>query len=105
MNAVLKTPQPCKPRPCELCHREMSALTEHHLIPRQKTKRKGLDPSPTIQICAACHRQIHALYDNAHLALHLNTLEKLKQDPQIQKFLSWIHKQDPNKQVKIERKR
>ncbi|WP_448604409.1 HNH endonuclease [Thermoleptolyngbya sp.] len=98
-------PQPCKPRPCELCHREMSALTEHHLIPRQKTKRKGLDPSPTIQICAACHRQIHALYDNAHLALHLNTLEKLKQDPQIQKFLSWIHKQDPNKKVKVECKR
>jgi hypothetical protein len=45
-------------------------------------------PSSTIQICAACHRQIHTLYDNFHLALHLNTLEKLKQDPQLQKFLA-----------------
>jgi SPX domain protein involved in polyphosphate accumulation len=93
------------PQPCELCQREISALTEHHLIPRQKTKRKGLDPSPTIQICSACHRQIHTLYDNSHLALYLNTLEKLKQDPQLQKFLCWVHKQDPNKRVKIDRKR
>jgi hypothetical protein len=93
------------PQPCELCQREMSALTEHHLIPRQKTKRQGQDPSPTIQICSACHRQIHTLYDNSHLALHLNTLEKLKQDPPLQKFLAWVHKQDPNKRVKIDRKR
>ncbi|MBD2075671.1 hypothetical protein H6F86_17590 [Phormidium sp. FACHB-592] len=93
------------PQLCELCQREMSALTEHHLIPRQKTKRKGLAPSPTIQICSACHRQIHTLYDNSHLALHLNTLEKLKQDIQLQKFLAWVHKQDPNKRVKIDRKR
>ncbi|MBD2072022.1 hypothetical protein H6F93_31635 [Leptolyngbya sp. FACHB-671] len=92
-------------QPCELCHREMPALTEHHLTPRQKTKHQGLDPSPTIQICSACHRQIHTLYDNSHLALHLNTLEKLKQDPQLQKFLAWVHKQDPNKRVKIDRKR
>jgi hypothetical protein len=93
------------PQPCELCQREMSALTEHHLIPRQKTKRKGLDPSPTIQICPACHRQIHTLYDNSHLTRHLNTLEKLKQDPQLQKFLSWVYKQNPNKRVKMDRKR
>ncbi|MBL1176801.1 hypothetical protein [Pantanalinema sp. GBBB05] len=91
--------------PCKLCHRAMPALTEHHLIPRQKTKRKGLAPSPTIQICAACHRQIHTLYDNSHLALHLNTLEKLNQDPQLQKFFAWVYKQDPNKRVKMTRKR
>jgi hypothetical protein len=35
----------------------------------------------------------------------LNTLETLKQDPQLQKFLAWVHKQDPNKRVKIDRKR
>ncbi|XHX78692.1 MAG: HNH endonuclease [Stenomitos frigidus ULC029] len=93
------------PQPCELCQRAMPALTEHHLIPRQTTKRKGLDPSPTIQICSACHRQIHTLYSNSHLALHLHTLEQLKQDSQLQKFLAWVHKQDPNKRVKMDRKR
>jgi putative transposase len=35
----------------------------------------------------------------------LSTVRKLKQDPQLQKFLSWVHKQDPNKRVKIDRKR
>ncbi|WP_416674480.1 HNH endonuclease [Egbenema bharatensis] len=53
---------------CELCDREMPKLTAHHLIPRQKTKRKNLPPSATVQICSACHRQIHKLYDNAYLA-------------------------------------
>jgi hypothetical protein len=47
----------------------MSALTEHHLVPHLKTKRKGLDPSLTIQICSAYHRQIHTLFNNSHLAI------------------------------------
>ena len=79
----------------------MPALTEHHLIPRQNTKRKNLAPSPTIQICSACHRQIHMLYDNTYLAQNLNTLESLKNDPQLQKFLAWVKKQDPEKKVKV----
>lgn len=89
---------------CELCQRQLAQLTEHHLIPRQKTKRKNLEPSPTIQICAACHRQIHTLFDHTQLERDLNTLEKLKSDPQMQKFLNWVSKQDPNKRVKVDRK-
>ncbi len=89
---------------CELCDRAVPALTEHHLVPRQKTKRKNLDPSPTIQICSACHRQIHTLYDNTHLAKELNSLEKLQQDSQLQKFVAWVRKQDPGKRVSVDRK-
>ncbi|MBD3885962.1 HNH endonuclease [Leptolyngbya sp. PL-A3] len=63
------------------------------------------DPLRFLHTCTARYRQIHTLYDNSHLALHLNTLEKLKQDPQLQKFLSWVYKQDPNKRVKMDRKR
>lgn len=91
--------------PCELCDREMPDLTAHHLIPRQKTKRKNLDPSPTIAICSACHRQIHTLYTNAQLATELNTLDKLRHDPQLQAFLAWVKKQDPNRHVKVRRDR
>ncbi len=90
---------------CELCQRECDRLTLHHLVPRQHTKRKKLDPGPTVEICAACHRQIHNLFDNRRLANDLNTLEKLHQDPDIARFLIWVRKQDANRRVKTSRKR
>ena len=84
---------------CELCQREMENLTIHHLIPRQYLKRKKIADSPTVSICTACHKQIHALFDNKKLALELNTPDKLKQEPKMQKFLSWVRKQKPQKRV------
>lgn len=86
---------------CELCEREMDALTAHHLIPKQNTKRKNEEPGPTIDICSACHRQIHSLFDNKHLAQELNTLEKLKTDSQMQKFVAWVKKQKPDKRIQV----
>ncbi|NET55537.1 MAG: hypothetical protein F6K47_04930 [Symploca sp. SIO2E6] len=88
---------------CELCERKMERLTIHHLIPRQSTKRQKADPGPTIHICSACHRQIHVLFDNKHLARELNTLEKLRNEPQMEKFLSWVKRQNPSKRVKVHR--
>ncbi len=90
---------------CELCEREMESLTVHHLIPRQNTKRKKVDPGPTVNICSACHKQIHALFDNKYLARELNTLEKLRNEHQMQKFLFWIKKQSSRKRVRVYRSR
>lgn len=90
---------------CELCDRQMEALTAHHLIPKQNTKRKNADPSPTIDICSACHRQIHSLFDNKHLAQELNSLEKLKNDSELQKFVSWIKKQKTDKRIQVRGKK
>lgn len=86
---------------CELCHREVDKLTIHHLIPKQKKGHHG----PKINICSACHRQIHVLYDNTQLAQKLNSLEKLQNEPQMQKFITWVSKQDPNKKVKVQSRR
>ena len=83
----------------------MEALTIHHLIPRQAVKRKKADPGPTIDICSGCHRQIHKLFDNNYLAAHLNTLEKLESEPNMQRFLAWIKKQDPNKRIRVHRQK
>lgn len=88
---------------CELCEREMNNLTVHHLVPKQSVKRKQADVGPTADICSACHRQIHALFDNKYLAKNLNTIEKLESEPQMQKFLSWIRKQDPSKRIRVHR--
>lgn len=86
---------------CELCRREIERLTVHHLIPRQAVKRKKADPGSTIDICSACHRQIHNLYSNTELAKHLNTIEKLRNEPKMQKFLTWIEKQKPDKHIRV----
>lgn len=86
---------------CELCDREMASLTVHHLVPRQAVKRKKAEPGPTADLCSACHKQIHALFDNAYLAQHLNTIDKLQAEPQLQKFLTWIRKQRANKRIRV----
>ncbi|HEY9809757.1 MAG TPA: HNH endonuclease [Halomicronema sp.] len=84
---------------CQLCEREIEQLTVHHLIPKQKKGTHG----PTIDICSACHRQIHTLFDNKRLATELNTKEKLESEPQFQKFIGWVKKQKPDKRVKVHR--
>jgi 5-methylcytosine-specific restriction endonuclease McrA len=84
---------------CQLCEREIEQLTVHHLIPKQKKGTHG----PTIDICSACHRQIHTLFDNKRLATELNTLAKLQSEPQLQKFIAWVKKQKPDKRVKVHR--
>lgn len=86
---------------CELCEREVDKLTIHHLIPKQKKGQHG----PKISICSACHRQIHTLFDNTRLAQQLNSLERLKNESQMQKFLSWVRKQNPDKRVKVNRRK
>lgn len=86
---------------CKLCRRDVDKLTEHHLKPRSKLK-KG-ERSPTIWICSACHRQIHALYSNDLLAADLDSADKLRAEPRMARFLKWIRKVDPNKAVKVRR--
>jgi 5-methylcytosine-specific restriction endonuclease McrA len=88
---------------CQLCDRDLPALTAHHLVPRQHTKRKSLNVSDTAQICSACHRQIHTLFDNRQLAQDLNTVDKLKANPDMAKFLAWVRKQYPERRVKVRR--
>ena len=89
---------------CELCDRDCPQLTVHHLIPRQYAKRKKLDVGPMIDICPPCHKQIHALFDNKRLATELNSAELLRETPELEKFLSWVRKQDPYKHVRTHRR-
>lgn len=84
---------------CELCEREGVILTKHHLLPREE----GGKEEHIAMICPDCHKHIHALYTNKELALRLDTLYKLKEDPQISKYLKFIKKQPPTKLVKVKK--
>ena len=82
---------------CELCEREVERLTVHHLIPKERDGRFG----PKVELCPACHRQIHVLYDNARLERELNCLERLRDTPEMRRFLGWVRRQDPHRRVKV----
>ncbi|MCP3026723.1 HNH endonuclease [Halobacillus sp. A5] len=80
---------------CALCGRKAVNLTEHHLVPKQQGGTNGL----TAMLCSACHRQIHALFTNEELADFYHSLERLADHPQMEKYLKWVKKQDPEKKI------
>ncbi|UFU00417.1 HNH endonuclease [Radiobacillus kanasensis] len=90
---------------CELCGRDEVKTTVHHLLPKEKGGTFGA----TANLCIPCHKQIHALYTNDEIAIRLTSLEDLRQDDQLSRFIKWIRKQPPTRIMKIrksnERKR
>ena len=88
---------------CELCGRNVEKLTVHHLVPRSTVRRRDRSTLPTAKLCPACHRQLHALFSNRDLKAQYSSVEELKNAPEIQKFLRWVTKQDPNKHIRVRR--
>jgi hypothetical protein len=91
------------PTRCELCERVVANLTIHHLVPRSQVRRKERSTLPTAKLCAACHKQLHALFSNKDLKTKYSGVEELKAAPEMQKFLNWVRKQDPNKRIRVRR--
>ena len=82
--------------PCALCGRE-ETLTRHHLIPRTRhrhKRNKRLFPREfvreTVGLCPPCHKQIHALFSEKALEEKLRTIETLREESEMKKFLEWI---------------
>jgi len=86
---------------CELCERKVSQITIHHLVPRSQAKRRKGSTLPTAKLCPPCHKQLHALFSNRDLKMRYAGIEELKAAPEMQKFLNWVRKQDPNKRVRV----
>jgi 5-methylcytosine-specific restriction endonuclease McrA len=81
---------------CALCGRE-ERLTRHHLIPRtrhrNKRNKREFDRETvkeTIGLCQPCHSQIHTLFTEKELEREWNTIEKIRSDPDVQRFVAWI---------------
>jgi predicted HNH restriction endonuclease len=86
---------------CAVCSREFYSATGrflvgkpvvHHLIPKQKFRGKHNDAG-IISICARCHRQLHKLYDNNTLKNRYSSIEEIKSDPEMKKFVKWVRKE------------
>ncbi len=71
---------------CPICDRKIpnSQKDAHHLVPKSKGGKS------TQYLHRICHRQIHALYSETKLAKELNTVEAIKDQPDMQKFIEWV---------------
>ncbi len=87
---------------CPTCKR-YHRLTFHHLIPKKMHRRnffrKKIDKNRLqqgIYICRQCHDGIHKMYNEMHLAKHLNSLDSLLEDERLQGYFKWVSKQRVN---------
>ena len=79
-----------EPTACALCGRPLGAKVEwHHVVPKSEG---GRDTEPLHPIC---HRAIHAALPNAELA-RLGTLEAVRAEPAIARFLAWVADKPPD---------
>jgi 5-methylcytosine-specific restriction endonuclease McrA len=74
---------------CVLCGRKIPKdhETKHHLIPQSFKKTQNV-----IVLHKVCHVEIHRRIPNRKLAYTYNTLEKILEHKDIQKFIKWIKK-------------
>lgn len=74
---------------CPICDREMikgKFVDDHHLIPKAKNGKYG----PKITIHRVCHEKLHSLWTERELAQYYNTAERIREHPEIKKFIKWI---------------
>lgn len=89
---------------CPLCDRPIPGHVRqslHHLIPKLKGGKRG----PTVLLHHICHREIHARLSEADLARSYATIEALRSEPRLARFIAWIRKRPPEFHSRVPGKR
>ncbi|CAN5667185.1 hypothetical protein BH11ARM2_BH11ARM2_00450 [soil metagenome] len=88
---------------CQLCERDVPQTTVHHLVPKQVGRRKGkkVFELPTTDLCPACHKQLHVLFPNRELSERLSTVEVLRREESVARFLGWVRRQPSERKVRV----
>ncbi len=84
---------------CELCLRESQRFTVHHLTPRSRGGKFG----PKAKLCPTCHRQLHALFSESTLAKEMDSLERIRVNPEMASYLEWVRKQKGQANFRVRR--
>jgi len=85
---------------CELCGRHVPRrLTSvHHLCPRSH----GGGPDGEVILCKLCHSFLHATFTNSTLAEEFSSLDALRRDPEVRRFVRWARKQKPHRDIEMD---
>jgi 5-methylcytosine-specific restriction endonuclease McrA len=87
---------------CPLCGRKLvggSSVNQHHLVPRS---RNGRD---TVALHRICHAAVHAILSEKQLERQYNTIERLREHPQLRHFINWVRRKPPEFWVRTRRAR
>ena len=76
---------------CPLCDRELAEpIVRHHLIPRSK----GGRDTPTVAMHKICQAKVHAVFTETELKNYYHTVERIKENEDIVKFIKWVSKKE-----------
>jgi hypothetical protein len=87
---------------CPLCGRRLVAggsVNQHHLVPRS---RSGRD---TVALHRICHSAIHATLSEKELEWQYHSMERLRDHPQLRRFIAWVRRKPPEFWVRTRRGR
>lgn len=85
-----------------MCGRKLVAgrsVNRHHLVPRSR------DGRVTVALHRICHAAIHAALTEKELERQYNTIERLRDHPQLQRFIAWVRDKPPEFWVRTRRSR
>lgn len=77
---------------CPICKRDMikgKSVDEHHFIPKSK---KGKEKT---LLHVICHRKLHSVFSEKEMANYYNTPERCLEHKEIQTFVKWVAKKEP----------
>ena len=69
-------------------------VNEHHLVP------KTFKGKETIPVHIVCHTKIHSVFTERELLNHYHTVERIREHPEMEKFINWISKKEPDYRVR-----
>jgi len=78
---------------CPICGRDMwkgPSIDKHHFVPKCRGGKA------TEYVHRICHRKIHSLWTEKELEKEFNDPEKIKANEEMQKFIKWVCKKEPD---------
>lgn len=77
---------------CPLCERPLAEpMVKHHLIPPSK----GGKDMPTVVLHKICQEKINGVFELMEQKRYYHTIERIMENDEIQKFVKWLKKKDP----------
>ena len=76
---------------CLLCQRVLAEpISKHHRIPLSQ----GGTGEDYVFMHRICHSKVHSVFNEKEIARTYNSIEKILENEDIQKFVNWVKKKD-----------